>query len=115
MAEGDSIFSKIIRKEIPSEFVYEDEKCVAIKDINPQAPSHLLIVPKKPVQRLSTAEDEDEQLLGHLLLVARKVAKELNLDKGYRVVINDGPEGGQEVYHLHVHLLGGRQLTWPPG
>ncbi|KAM7432421.1 Histidine triad nucleotide-binding protein 1 [Porites harrisoni] len=115
MAEGDSIFSKIIRREIPSEFLHEDEQCVAIKDINPQAPVHFLVIPKKPIPQLSKADDTDEQLLGHLLLVAKKVAAEQNLTKGFRIVINDGREGGQEVYHIHVHVLGGRQLTWPPG
>lgn len=115
MAEGDSIFAKIIRREIPSEFLHEDDQCVAIKDINPQAPVHFLVIPKKPIPQLSQAEDSDEQLLGHLLVVAKKVAAEQNLAKGFRVVINDGKEGGQEVYHLHIHVLGGRQMKWPPG
>ncbi|KAL9986732.1 hypothetical protein ACROYT_G000919 [Oculina patagonica] len=97
MAEGDSIFSKIIRKEIPSEFLHEDDQCVAIKDINPQAPVHFLVIPRKPIPQLSKADDSDEQLLGHLLVVAKKVAVQQNLTKGYRVVINDGKDGGQEV------------------
>jgi len=115
MAEGDSIFSKIIRREIPSEFVHEDDQCVAIKDINPQAPVHILVIPKKPIPQLSKADDSDEQLLGHLLIVARKVAAEQNLAKGFRIVINDGKDGGQEVFHIHIHVLGGRQMSWPPG
>ncbi|KAJ7388959.1 Histidine triad nucleotide-binding protein 1 [Desmophyllum pertusum] len=115
MAEGDSIFSKIIRREIPSEFLHEDDLCVAIKDINPQAPVHFLVIPKKPIPQLCKADDADEQLLGHLLVVARKVAAEQNLTKGFRVVINDGKDGGQEVYHIHIHVLGGRQMKWPPG
>ncbi|XP_028407039.1 histidine triad nucleotide-binding protein 1-like [Dendronephthya gigantea] len=112
---GDTIFGKIIRKEIPSEFLHEDDQCIVIKDISPQAPVHLLIIPKKAIIGLSKAEESDEQLLGHLLLVAKKVAAEQGLDKGFRVVINDGFEGGQSVYHLHVHVLGKRLLAWPPG
>ncbi|XP_068722797.1 adenosine 5'-monophosphoramidase HINT1-like [Montipora capricornis] len=115
MAEGDSIFSKIIRREIPSEFLHEDDQCIAIKDINPQAPVHFLVIPRKPIPQLSKADDSDQQLLGHLLIVARKVAAEQNLTKGYRVVINDGPGGGPEVFRLHIHVLGGRQMSWPPG
>ena len=112
---GDTIFGKIIRKEIPSEFLHEDDQCIVIKDISPQAPVHLLVIPKKAIVGLSTAEDADEQLLGHLLLVAKKVAADQGCEKGYRIVINDGVEGGQSVYHLHVHVLGKRQLDWPPG
>ncbi|XP_076325250.1 histidine triad nucleotide binding protein 1 [Tachypleus tridentatus] len=117
MAEegGDTIFGKIIRGEIPAEFVHQDDKCVAFHDINPQAPVHFLVVPKKPIPQLSKAEDSDEEVLGHLLFIAQKVAKDLGLNNGYRVVINDGQHGGQEVFHLHVHVLGGRQMIWPPG
>ncbi|XP_031566207.1 histidine triad nucleotide-binding protein 1-like [Actinia tenebrosa] len=115
MAEGDTIFAKIIRKEIPSEFLHEDDQCIAIKDINAQAPTHLLIIPKKPIPQLSKADDDDEQVLGHLLIVAKKVAEKLSLGNGYRIVINDGADGGQEVMHIHVHLLGGRKMEWPPG
>ena len=104
-----------MRGEIPTTFIYEDEQCVAFKDINPQAPTHFLVIPRKPIRQLSVVEDGDEGLLGHLLIVANKVASNLGLEKGYRVVINNGPEGGQEVYHLHLHVLGGRQMTWPPG
>ncbi|XP_013778910.1 histidine triad nucleotide-binding protein 1-like [Limulus polyphemus] len=112
---GDTIFGKIIRGEIPANFAYQDEKCVAFHDINPQAPVHILVVPKKPIPQLAMAEDADEELLGHLLFISQKVAKEQGLNNGYRIVINNGPHGGQEVYHLHVHILGGRQMIWPPG
>jgi histidine triad (HIT) family protein len=112
---GNTIFGKIIRKEIPVVFLHEDDLCVAFSDIAPQAPVHFLVVPKKHIVKLSEAEERDEQLLGRLLLVARKVAKEKNLADGYRVTINDGPDGGQEVPHVHVHVMGGRQLLWPPG
>ena len=112
---SDTIFGKITRGEIPTEFLYEDDQCVVIRDINPQAPTHLLIVPKKVIERVGEASDGDKELLGHLLTTARDMAKKLNLDNGYRVIINNGPDGGESVPHLHVHLLGGRQLLWPPG
>ncbi|XP_045123754.1 histidine triad nucleotide-binding protein 1-like [Portunus trituberculatus] len=112
---GDTIFGKILRKEIPAKFIYEDEQCVAFHDVSPQAPTHFLVIPRKPLPTLSDAGDEDEQLLGHLMLVARKVAKEQGLDKGFRLVVNNGQEGAQSVYHLHLHVLGGRQMQWPPG
>eukprot|EP00731_Ephydatia_muelleri_P017738 Em0010g836a len=112
---GDTIFGKIARGEIPCSFIYEDSQCVAFHDINPQAPVHFLVLPKKPIPQLPDAEDEDEQLLGHLLLVVKKVANELKLSNGYRVVINNGPDGCQSVYHCHIHVLGGRQMEWPPG
>ncbi|VDN97173.1 unnamed protein product [Rodentolepis nana] len=112
--DDDNIFAKIVRKEIPAKFIYEDEECVAFHDISPQAPTHFLVLPKKPISKLDAATDEDTKLLGHLLLVAKKVAAEQKLDKGFRVVINNGPHGGQSVYHLHVHVLGGKQLGWPP-
>ncbi|VDI01453.1 histidine triad (HIT) family protein [Mytilus galloprovincialis] len=113
--EGDTIFGKIVRGEIPTKFIYEDEQCVAFNDISAQAPTHFLVIPKKPIVKLSDAEDTDEQLLGHLLIVARKVAKDVGLADGFRVTINDGVKGGQSVYHLHVHVMGGRQMGWPPG
>ncbi|KAK3094392.1 hypothetical protein FSP39_001167 [Pinctada imbricata] len=113
--EGDTIFGKILRKEIPTTFIYEDEQCVAFNDVSPQAPTHFLIIPRKPIVQLSSSDDGDEQLLGHLLVVARRVAKQAGLEDGYRVVINDGKDGGQSVYHLHVHVFGGRQMGWPPG
>ncbi|KAH8293157.1 hypothetical protein KR044_007055 [Drosophila immigrans] len=114
-ASEDTIFGKILRKEIPCKFIYEDEKCVAFNDVAPQAPTHFLVIPRKPITQLSLAEDGDAELLGHLMLVGRKVAKEQGLEKGYRVVINNGQHGAQSVYHLHLHFLGGRQMQWPPG
>ena len=111
----DCIFCKIARGEIPANKVYEDEEFVAFRDINPQAPTHILVIPKKHIESLSDVKEEDRELLGKLLWVAKKVAQELNLKKGYRLVINTGPDGGQEVLHLHVHLLGGRAMAWPPG
>ena len=113
--DEDTIFGKILRKEIPTNFIYEDDQCVAFNDINPCGPKHFLVIPRKRIIQLSKAEDDDEQLLGHLMLVARKVAKQEGLDKGFRIVINDGPQGCQSVYHLHIHVIGGRQLSWPPG
>ena len=111
----ETIFSKIIRREIPAEIVYEDDLALAFKDINPQAPVHILIIPKEPIAQLADAESQDHALLGHLLLTAKRVAKLAGLKNGYRVVINTGPDGGQTVSHLHLHVLGGRQMTWPPG
>ncbi|XP_011136968.1 histidine triad nucleotide-binding protein 1 [Harpegnathos saltator] len=112
---GDTIFGKILRKEIPCKFIYEDDKCVAFNDINPQAPVHFLVIPRKTIQQLSKADDEDQNLLGHLMIVARKVAKQEGLKNGFRLVVNDGKHGAQSVFHLHLHVLGGRQLQWPPG
>ncbi|XP_071761177.1 adenosine 5'-monophosphoramidase HINT1 [Centroberyx gerrardi] len=112
---GDTIFGKIIRKEIPVELLYEDDQCIVFPDIAPQAPTHFLVVPKKPIVQLSKAEESDAALLGHLMIVAKKCADKMGLSKGYRVVVNDGPEGGQSVYHVHIHVLGGRQMGWPPG
>ncbi|XP_022214900.2 histidine triad nucleotide-binding protein 1 isoform X2 [Drosophila obscura] len=114
-ASEDTIFGKILRKEIPCKFIHEDDKCVAFHDVAPQAPTHFLVIPRKPIAQLSLSEDGDGELLGHLMLVGRKVAKDLGLDKGYRVVINNGQHGAQSVYHLHLHFLGGRQMQWPPG
>ena len=108
-----TLFERIISGEIPSDQVYEDEYCVAFRDIAPQAPTHVLVVPRKPVPSLNG--ELDAFLAGHLLMVARKVAEQEGLNSGYRVVINCGPDGGQTVDHLHVHVLGGRALTWPPG
>ncbi|KAM9847645.1 adenosine 5'-monophosphoramidase HINT1 [Aulostomus maculatus] len=112
---GDTIFGKIVRKEIPADLLHEDDKCVAFNDVSPQAPTHILVVPKKPIVQLSQAEDSDAGLLGHLLIVAKNCAKNAGLTKGYRIVINDGPDGGQSVYHIHIHVLGGRGMKWPPG
>ncbi len=112
---SETIFDKIIRKEIPADIVYEDDLALAFKDINPQAPVHILVIPKKPIPQLSEANDDDQALLGHLLLTVKKVATEAGLSNGYRVVINSGSDGGQTVYHLHLHILGDRQMNWPPG
>lgn len=111
----DTIFGKIIRREIPADIVYEDDLALAFRDISPQAPVHVLLIPKKPIPKLADATPEDQALLGHLLLTAKKVADQLSLEKGYRVVINTGDDGGQTVYHLHLHILGGRFMKWPPG
>jgi histidine triad (HIT) family protein len=111
----DTIFGKIIRKEIPANIVYEDELAIAFTDINPQAPVHILVIPKKAIVKLSDAESHDHALMGHLLLTVKRVAQQAGLDNGYRVVINTGADGGQTVDHMHLHILGGRQMSWPPG
>lgn len=111
-----TLFAKIIAKEIPARIAYEDDRALAFHDIAPQAPVHVLVVPKKPLVNVAGASAEDEALLGHLLLVARKLAIDLGIaETGYRLVINNGEAAGQTVFHLHVHLLGGRVLGWPPG
>ncbi len=110
-----TIFQQIIDREIPADIVYEDEQCLAFHDIAPQAPTHLLVIPRKPIRSVSSLEDSDMELIGHLWKVIRNLASELGLDGGYRVVVNCGPDGGQEVDHLHYHLLGGRSMQWPPG
>jgi histidine triad (HIT) family protein len=110
-----TIFQKIIDHQIPADIIFEDEQCLAFRDIHPQAPVHVLIIPKKPIKNLAEATDEDQALLGYLLLVARDLAQRLELSDGYRTVMNCGRNGGQSVDHLHVHLLGGRALSWPPG
>ena len=110
-----TIFKRIIDREIPADIVFEDDRCLAFRDISAQAPTHVLVIPKREISGVSQATDADEAVLGHLLVVASQLAKQLGLDSGYRLVINDGNHGGQSVPHLHVHLLGGRQLGWPPG
>ncbi len=111
-----TIFQKIIDREIPAKLAHEDELCIAIHDVNPQAPVHVLIIPKKPIPRLGAASAADQPVLGHLLLTAAALAKKLGIaESGYRIVINNGPDGGETVPHLHVHLLGQRPLAWPPG
>jgi histidine triad (HIT) family protein len=111
-----TIFEKIIAREIPANIIWEDDDAVAFHDVNPQAPVHVLIVPKKVIPRLAAASEKDEKILAKLMLVAGKLAKELGIEKsGYRVVINSGPDAGESVPHLHVHLLGKRALAWPPG
>ncbi len=111
-----TLFEKIAAREIPTDIVYEDDLCLCFRDINPQAPVHLLIVPKKPIVRIAEAGAEDKETLGHLLLTAQLVAKQEGFaEKGFRTVINNGPDGGEEVPHLHLHILAGRKMTWPPG
>ncbi len=110
-----TIFERICAKEIPAQIVYEDEQVVAFRDINPQAPTHVLVVPRRPIPRLAEATAAEQALLGHLLLTAAALARQLGLSGGYRLVINNGPDGGESVPHLHVHLLGGRVMGWPPG
>ena len=110
-----TLFEKIIAREIPADIVYEDELVAAFRDINPKAPVHVLIVPKKAIPRIAEASTDDQRLLGNLLLKAAEVAAKLGLKNGYRLVINNGPDGGESVPHLHCHILGGRPLGWPPG
>lgn len=111
-----TLFQKIADREIPAKIVFEDDLCFAIEDINPQAPVHILVIPKRVISRLGNAEENDAALLGHLLVAASKVARERGIDaSGFRTVINSGRDAGETVPHLHVHLLGGRPLAWPPG
>tara|TARA_B100000925_G_C21690576_1_gene337984 strand:+ start:68 stop:409 length:342 start_codon:yes stop_codon:yes gene_type:complete len=110
-----TLFEKIINKEIPADILYEDDISIVIKDISPQAPTHLLIIPKKVIPKLSDATAEDQKVLGHLMLIAGKIADELGLDETFRLVVNNGAKAGQSVFHLHIHLLSGRPLNWPPG
>jgi histidine triad (HIT) family protein len=110
-----TLFQKIIDREIPAKIEHEDDQCVVLHDIQPQAPVHLLIVPKKPIPRVGEAVAEDQAVLGHLMLVAGQMAKRLNLAQGFRLVINNGPHASESVPHLHVHLLAKRQMNWPPG
>jgi histidine triad (HIT) family protein len=110
-----TIFSKIIAHEIPADIVYEDDLCLAFRDINPQAPIHLLLIPKQELSKLSDAKPDSQALLGHLLLAAAKIARELGIEEAFRLVVNNGASAGQSVFHLHLHILGGRPFHWPPG
>lgn len=112
---ADTVFGRIIRGEIPARIEHDDELCVAFHDVAPQAPVHVLVIPKRPIESLADVGPDDEQLLGHLVVVASSLAGKLGLTDGYRLVVNCGRNGGQSVDHLHVHLLGGRGLGWPPG
>ena len=112
---NDCLFCKIVAGQIPAKKIYEDEKALAFEDIHPQAPTHALIVPKKHIAGLKEASAEDAELLGYCQLVAAKIARERKIEEGYRTVYNVGPRAGQSVFHLHLHLLGGRDLNWPPG
>ncbi|XP_063309599.1 adenosine 5'-monophosphoramidase HINT2 [Pelobates fuscus] len=110
-----TIFSKIIEKTQPADIIYEDEKCLAFRDVNPQAPVHFLVIPKSPIPGISHVRAGDTELLGHLMVTASLLAQKEGLTDGYRIVINDGKQGAQSVYHLHLHVIGGRQMGWPPG
>ncbi len=110
-----TVFKRIIDGELPAKIVYQDEQCLAFHDVAPQAPVHVIVIPKKEISSIGEIADEDAPLVGHLLVVIRTLAKQLQLDSGYRVVVNCGPHGGQSVDHLHFHLIGGRQMSWPPG
>jgi histidine triad (HIT) family protein len=110
-----TLFQRIVDREIPATIEYEDDRCIVIHDIQPQAPVHLLIIPKKPIPRLSEAQAPDEALLGHLLVVAGEMARKLKLERGFRLVVNSGPDASESVPHVHVHLLARRQMNWPPG
>ena len=111
----DNLFQKIINREIPADIVYEDDLSLVFKDINPVAPTHLLIIPKKPIEKVSDSQEEDKELLGHLLLVAGNVARELGIEDAFRLVLNNGAGAQQTVFHLHIHLIAGRKFSWPPG
>jgi histidine triad (HIT) family protein len=110
-----TIFTKIINREIPATIVYEDDLCLAFRDINPQAPTHVLLIPKKEIPRLVDAQPEDQALLGHLILAANRIAQQLGVEDAFRLVINNGEDVGQSVFHIHFHILAGRAFEWPPG
>lgn len=113
---SSTLFERICAREIPADIVYQDDQCVCFRDIGPQAPTHLLLVPRKPIPRLSLADEGDCALLGHMMLAAGKIARSLGIDEsGFRLVINNGPDAGEAVPHLHMHILAGRKLEWPPG
>ena len=110
-----TLFGKIKRREIPADIIYEDELCLAFRDINPQAPTHVLVIPKKEIAKLGDAGAGDQALLGHLMLAAAKIARQLGVGEAFRLIVNNGAEAGQSVFHLHLHILAGRKLRWPPG
>lgn len=110
-----TIFAKIIDRDIPAKIVYEDELCLAFQDVAPRAPMHILIIPKKPIAKLADASTEDQAVLGHLMLTAARIAREQGHGEAFRLVVNNGEDAGQSVFHLHLHILGGRPFTWPPG
>lgn len=110
-----TLFGKILRREIPADIVYEDDLCLAFRDINPQAPTHVLVIPKKEIAKLSDAGAGDQAVLGHLMLAAGKIARQLGVGDAFRLIVNNGAEAGQSVFHLHLHILAGRKLNWPPG
>ena len=112
---SDTIFQKIIDKELPADIVYEDDCCLAFKDINPVAPVHILIIPKKRIEKISDSNTEDKELLGHLFLVSGNIASDLGIEDAFRLVVNNGAGAQQTVFHLHIHLIAGREFNWPPG
>ena len=112
---SETIFQKIIDKELPADIVYEDESCLAFKDINPVAPIHILVIPKKRIEKISDSNTEDRELLGHLFLVAGKIARDLGIEEAFRLVVNNGAGAPETVFHLHIHLIPGREFNWPPG
>ena len=112
---SETIFQKIIDKELPADIVYEDDTCLAFKDINPVAPVHILVIPKKRIEKISDSNTEDKELLGHLFLVAGNIARDLGIEDAFRLVVNNGAGAQQTVFHLHVHLIAGREFNWPPG
>ena len=112
---SETIFQKIIDKELPADIIYEDESCLAFKDINPVAPIHILIIPKKRIEKISDSNIEDKELLGHLILVAGNIARDLGIEDAFRLVVNNGAGAQQTVFHLHIHLIAGREFNWPPG
>ena len=112
---AETIFSKIIAKEIPADIVYEDDLCLAFRDIAPQAPTHILLIPKKPIVKLADAEPEDQALLGHLMVKAGEIARSEGVGEAFRLIVNNGEGAGQSVFHLHLHIMAGRAMTWPPG
>jgi histidine triad (HIT) family protein len=112
---SDTLFKKIIDREIPAEIIYEDDNCLVFKDINPVAPIHVLIIPKSQIEKVSDAKKSDQDVLGHLMLVAGEVARDLGVEDAFRLVVNNGSGAQQTVFHLHIHLIAGREFTWPPG
>lgn len=112
---SETIFSKIIAGDIPADIIYEDDQCLAFRDVAPQAPVHILLIPKKAIEKLSDSELSDQALLGHMMLLAPKIAQQEGLDEAFRLVVNNGAAAGQSVFHLHLHIIGGRSLSWPPG
>ncbi len=112
---SETIFDKIINKEIPADIVFEDDQCLAFKDVNPQAPIHILIIPKQKIAKVADTKPKDQSVLGHLLVTAAEIAEQLDVKDAFRLVINNGENAGQTVFHLHIHLLAGRPFSWPPG
>jgi len=112
---SETIFQKIIDKELPADIVYEDDSCLAFKDINPVAPIHILVIPKKRIEKISDSNTDDKELLGHLFLVAGNIARDLGIEDAFRLVVNNGAGAQQTVFHLHIHLIAGREFNWPPG